>query len=72
MLLFAAACATQQPPAAQISAAAAVLAHGAGAGGTAFASADMQLARNKMQRANAAMTDKDYPMALARSREAPG
>ncbi len=70
MVLFAAACATPQPPTAQIAAAAAVLAHAAGAGGNEFAPADMQMARDKMQRANAAMTAKDYPMALALSREA--
>jgi Domain of unknown function (DUF4398) len=65
-----AACATPQPPTAELSATVAAVAHAAGAGANEHAPQEMQLARTKLQRANAAMTAKDYPAALALSREA--
>jgi lipoprotein-anchoring transpeptidase ErfK/SrfK len=68
--LIAAGCATPQPPTAQINATAAAVAHAAGSGGDEYASQQMQSARNKLQRANAAVAAKDYPSALALSREA--
>jgi Domain of unknown function (DUF4398) len=65
-----AACATPAPPTAELTATAAAVAHASGAGGNEFAPQEMQLARDKLLRANAAMTAKDYPLAIALSREA--
>ena len=65
-----AACATPPPPTAELAATTAAVAHASGAGGNEFAPQEMQLARDKLLRANAAMTAKDYPMAIALSREA--
>jgi Domain of unknown function (DUF4398) len=65
-----AACASPQPPTAQLLASAAAVAHAAGSGGNEFAPQEMQLARTKQQRAQTAVTAKDYPLAIALSREA--
>jgi len=64
------ACASTPPPNGQVAATVAAVAHAAGAGGNEFAPQEMQTARDKLQRANVAMTVKDYPAALALSREA--
>ena len=61
------ACASTPPPNGQVAATVAAVAHAAGAGGNEFAPQEM---RDKLQRANVAMTVKDYPAALALSREA--
>ncbi len=66
----AAACSTPQPPNEQMRSAAAVVSHAAGSGGNEFAPQEMQSARNKLERANVAILSKDYPLALALSREA--
>jgi Domain of unknown function (DUF4398) len=68
--MFLGACASPQPPTAQISASAAAVAHAAGSGGNEFAPQEMQSARTKQRRAEAAVAAKDYPMAIALAREA--
>lgn len=70
LMLCAAACSTPQAPNEQMRSAAAVVSQAAGSGGNEFAPQEMQSARNKLERANAAISDKDYPKALALSREA--
>lgn len=65
------ACATSAPPpTSELAAATAGVAHAAGAGGQEFAPQEMQLARDKLLRAQAAMTAQDYPLALAMSQQA--
>lgn len=65
-----AACAGMPPPTGQVSATVAAVAHAAGAGANELAPQDMSTARDKLQRANVAMTVKDYPLAMTLSREA--
>lgn len=69
-LLLAGACASVPPPTDQVAVSAAAVAHAAGAGGNEAAPQDMRTARDKLQRANVAMTVKDYPLALSLAREA--
>jgi Domain of unknown function (DUF4398) len=63
-LLMLAACASTPPPLEEMAVANAALAHAAGAGSTEGAPAEMALARDKMNRANRAMTAKDHDTAL--------
>lgn len=68
---LAAACTTPvPPPSEQIAAATAAIVHAAGSGGNELAPQYMQMARSKLQRANAASTVKAYPMAVALAEEA--
>lgn len=60
-----AACASIPPPTDQVALGATAIARAAAAGGNELAPADMRTARDKLQRANVAMTVKDYPQALA-------
>lgn len=64
-----AACASAPPPVDHVAGAAAAVARAAGAGGEEAAPQDMRTARDKLQRANVAMTVKDYPLALSLSQE---
>jgi len=65
-----AACASTPPPTAQVAVSAAAVNHAAGAGAPELAPVEMRLARDKLQRANVAMTTKDYGQALALAQEA--
>jgi uncharacterized lipoprotein YmbA len=65
-----AACASTPPPNAQVAVSAAAVNHAAGAGAPELAPVEMRLARDKLQRANVAMTTKDYGQALALAQEA--
>ena len=57
-------CASQKAPAtAEVAVSAAAVENAAGAGGTQYAPVEMSLAREKMQRAQKAMLDKDYKLA---------
>jgi Domain of unknown function (DUF4398) len=65
-------CASTQPSAstAQIAVSTAALNHAQGAGGTETAPEDMAKARDKLTRANAAMTSRDFDQALALAEQA--
>jgi Domain of unknown function (DUF4398) len=68
---LASACATPSPPPTeQIAAATAAVVHAAGSGGNELAPQYMQMARSKLQRANAASTAQAYPLAIALAGEA--
>jgi hypothetical protein len=68
--LFLGACASMPPPTAEVAVSRAAVAHAAGAGANEASPADMNSAREKLARANKAMTDKDYKLALALAQEA--
>ena len=68
--LFLGACASMPPPTAELAVSTAAVAHAAGAGGNEAAPVDMTSARDKLARANKAMTDKDYKLALTMAQEA--
>jgi hypothetical protein len=61
--ILVAACATPKPPTDQVAVATAAVAHAAAAGSTELAPVEMRTAREKLGRANAAMTAKDYDTA---------
>lgn len=65
-----AACASMPPPTSELAVSTAAVAHAAGAGANEAAPNDMSTAREKLARANKAMIDKDYPMALKLSQQA--
>ena len=69
-LLMVAACASMPPPTSELAVSTAAVAHAAGAGANEAAPIDMTSARDKLARANKAMTDKNYELALALSQEA--
>lgn len=69
-LLLMAACASMPPPTSELAVSTAAVAHAAGAGANESAPIDMTSARDKLARANKAMVDKDYPLALRLSQEA--
>ena len=69
-LIVLGACASTPPPTAELAVTTAALAHAAGAGANEAAPADMNSAREKLARANKAMLDKDYTMALTLSQQA--
>lgn len=69
-LLVVAACASMPPPTAELAVSTAAVAHASDAGASEAAPVDMTSARDKLARANKAMTDKDYKLALSLSQEA--
>jgi len=69
-LLVLAACASMPPPTSELAVSTAAVAHAAGAGANEAAPVDMNSARDKLARANKAMIDKDYKLALSLSQEA--
>ncbi len=64
------ACASVPAPTAQLAVSTAAVAHAAAAGGQSTPSADLALARDKLQRANRAMADKDHVIALRLAQQA--
>lgn len=68
--LFLSACASMPPPTAELAVSTSVVAHAVGAGGNEAAPADMRSANEKLARANKAMADKDYPLALTMAQQA--
>jgi len=65
------ACASSTPPpTAQVAVSTAAVANAAGAGATELAPVEMKMARDKLDRANLAMTAKDYDTALSLAQEA--
>jgi len=69
-LLALAACASLPPPTSELAVSTAAVAHAAGAGAMEASPVDMTNARDKLARANKAMVDKDYKLALSLSNEA--
>jgi len=65
-----AACASTPPPTDQLAVSTAAVASAVGAGGSQFAAADLKTARDKLDRANVAMTAKDYELARSLAQEA--
>jgi len=65
-----AACASTPPPTAQVAVSTAAVAHATAAGAPALAPMEMRSARDKLDRANAAMASKDYDRALTLAQEA--
>jgi Domain of unknown function (DUF4398) len=65
-----AACASTPPPTAQMAVATAAVSHALDAGGAELAPAELRSARDKMQRANLAMTAKDYESARTLAEQA--
>jgi hypothetical protein len=65
-----AACASMPPPTSELAVSTAAVAHAAGAGANEAAPIDMTSARDKLARANKAMVDKDYKLALSLALEA--
>jgi len=59
-LLGLAACASLPPPTAQLAVSTAAVAHAAAAGGQTAPTPELALARDKLQRANRALADKDH------------
>ena len=64
------ACATAPPPTEQMAVSAAALKHAVGADAGALAPAEMSLARDKMARAEKAVTAKEYDQALVLAQQA--
>ena len=67
--LLVSACASTPPPTAEMAVSTAALAHAAGAGANEMAPAEMNAARGKLQRARAAMAEKNYEQALTLAQE---
>lgn len=65
-----AACASTPPPTDQLAVSTAAVASAVGAGSGQFAAADLKMARDKLDRANVAMTAKDYELARSLAQEA--
>ena len=65
-----AACASTPPPTAAVAVSAAAVAHASGAGAPQLAPQEMRLAREKLDRANAAMASQDYGRARSLAEEA--
>ena len=63
-------CATVQPPTAQLEVAKVAVTTATSAGGNEFASAEMQAAQDKLNRAVQAMTEKDYKKAQVLAEQA--
>lgn len=70
LALLLAACASTPPPTEQMAVARAALTHAAGAGATEAAPAEMASARQKLDRANAALAAKDNGLALSLAQQA--
>jgi Domain of unknown function (DUF4398) len=69
-VFFFAACASVPAPTEQMAVSTAAVANAVSAGGPEWAAADMRMAREKLDRANAAMTTKDYASARTWAHEA--
>lgn len=69
-LLFLAGCAGTPPPTAQVAVSNAAVASAVNSGGGELAPVEMQMARDKMDRAKLAMAAKDYKLAGSLSQEA--
>ncbi len=67
---FSAACASTPAPTTEVAVSAAAVAHAAGAGAPALAPQEMRTAREKLERANAAMASQDYGKARSLAEEA--
>lgn len=65
-----AACASTPPPTDQLAVSTAAVASAVSAGSGQFAAADLRMARDKLDRANVAMTAKDYELARWLAQEA--
>lgn len=63
-------CASTPPPTAQVAVSTAAVANAVSAGGPELAPAEMKIAQDKLDRANAAMQAKNYDSALALAQEA--
>jgi hypothetical protein len=63
-------CASTPPPTAQVAVSTAAVANAVSAGGPELAPAEMKIAQDKLDRANAAMLAKNYDSALALAQEA--
>lgn len=63
-------CATLKPPTEQLAVSKMAVSNAAGAGGNEFASAEMRSAQDKLERANQAMTAKDYENAQSLAEQA--
>jgi hypothetical protein len=70
LALVLAACASTPPPTGQLAVASAALTHAAGAGATEAAPAEMASARQKLDRANAALAARDNDLALSLAQQA--
>jgi hypothetical protein len=70
LVLLLAACASTPPPTEQLAVARAALTHAAGAGASEAAPAEMASARQKLDRASAALVAKDNDLALSLSQQA--
>jgi len=70
MLLLISACASTPPPTEQVAVSTSAVASATSAGGSDVAPVEMQMARQKLDRAKVAMTAKDYPLARSLSEEA--
>ena len=68
--LLMSACASTPPPTAQMAVSNAAVAHAVGAGSVALAPAEMALARDKMGRANIALTEREHDKALVLAEQA--
>ncbi len=64
------ACASTPPPTAQVAVSTAAVANAVGSGAPELAPAEMKIARDKLERANAAMSAKDYDSALLLAQQA--
>lgn len=69
-MMMMAACASMPPPVAEMAVSAAAVGRAAGAGANEAAPLDMNSAREKMVRADKAMADKNYELALTLAQEA--
>jgi Domain of unknown function (DUF4398) len=70
LAVLAAACASVPPPTEQMAVSQAAVANAVSAGGPEFAAAEMRSARDKLERANAAMLSKDYDNARTLAQQA--
>lgn len=68
--VFLAACASLPPPTAELAVSTSTVAHAAGAGANEAAPLEMRSANEKLARANKAMADKDYALALTMAQQA--
>jgi len=70
MLILMSACASTPPPTEQVAVTTSAVVSATSAGGAEVAPVEMQMARQKLDRAKVAMTAKDYPLARSLSEEA--
>jgi len=70
LAVFVTACATPPPPTEQLAISTAAVAHAVAAGAADLAPTEMRASREKLERANAAVKDKDHERALLLAQEA--